>query len=160
MPYRHHYNSYPLACFHIYHLIARCAVHGRCPLDEKKQFCFCFQDLANVTSAIFYTRKDLVMIETSIAILHTSFYIPEIKNLAFHLPHVRILGTDHCGDTRCEAFKCCSVKQDVLCRRDYAEIVVASFAHQIQYEYYGGNISVSIEGIALEHFSPPTHTDT
>ena len=31
--------------------------------------------------------------------------------------------------------------------------VVASFAHQIQSEYYDGNISVSIEGISLEHFS-------
>ena len=42
---------------------------------------------------------------------------------------------------------------DGLCRRDYAEHIVASFANQIQSEYYGGNISVSIEGIALEHFN-------
>ena len=32
--------------------------------------------------------------------------------------------------------------------------MVASFAHQIQYEYNGGNIYVYIEGIALENFSP------
>ena len=31
--------------------------------------------------------------------------------------------------------------------------VVAGFANQIKSEYYGGNISMSIEGIALEHFS-------
>ena len=37
--------------------------------------------------------------------------------------------------------------QDVLCRHGYAERLVASFANQIQSEYYGGNISVSIEGI-------------
>ena len=48
----------------------------------------------------------------------------------------------------------------MLCRRDYAERVVASFTHQIQSEYYGGNISVSIEGIALEKFCAPTHTET
>ena len=30
---------------------------------------------------------------------------------------------------------------------------VASFDNQIQSEYYGGNIYVSIEGIALGHFS-------
>ena len=50
--------------------------------------------------------------------------------------------------------------QDVLCHRDYAERVVASFAHQIQSEYYSGNISVSIEDIVLEHFSAPTHPET
>ena len=41
----------------------------------------------------------------------------------------------------------------MLCRHDYAERIVASFANQIQSEYYGGNISVSIEVIVLEHFS-------
>ena len=46
--------------------------------------------------------------------------------------------------------------------------MVASFLHQTQYDYYGGNISVSIEDIALDLFSankqslplsaPPSHT--
>ena len=46
----------------------------------------------------------------------------------------------------------------MLCRRDFADRLVASFSHQIQSEYYGVNRSVSIEGITLEHFSelPPT----
>ena len=48
--------------------------------------------------------------------------------------------------------------QDVLCRRDYAERLVASFDNQIQPEYYGGNRSVSTEGIELEHFSAATQT--
>ena len=52
----------------------------------------------------------------------------------------------HTAFKRRESFK------DVLCRRYYAERVVASFANKIQSEYYSGNISVSIEGIALEHF--------
>ena len=43
--------------------------------------------------------------------------------------------------------------QDVLCSRDYDQRVVASFAHQIQSEYQGGNRSRSIEGIALEYFN-------
>ena len=49
--------------------------------------------------------------------------------------------------------------QDVLYRRDYAKRVVASFANQIQPEYYGGNRSVSIEGIVLEHFSALPQTE-
>ena len=46
------------------------------------------------------------------------------------------------------------------CRRYYAERVVASFSDQIQSGYSGGNQSVYIEGIALEHFSAPTQTET
>ena len=78
------------------------------------------------------------------------------------IPHVRILGTNYCGEMRRTAFKQGELFQDVLCRRDYYERVVASFAHQIQSEYYGGNISVSIEGISLEHFStlPKSGTNT
>ena len=84
------------------------------------------------------------MMETSISDFHTSFYIPAIHKLAFHLPHVRILGTNYCGELRHTAFKRRELFQDVLCRRDYAERLVASFANQIQSEYYGGNRSVSI----------------
>ena len=46
----------------------------------------------------------------------------------------------------------------MLCFRDYAERVVATFAYQIQSEHCGGNISVSIEAIALEKFSGITNT--
>ena len=47
----------------------------------------------------------------------------------------------------------------MLCRRGYAERVVASFSHQIQSEYYGGNRSVSIEVIVLEIFSTLPQTE-
>ena len=57
------------------------------------------------------------------------------------------------------AFKRRELFQDVLCRRDYAERLVASFSNLIQSEYYGGNIYVSIEGIALEHFSAAPQAD-
>ena len=41
----------------------------------------------------------------------------------------------------------------MLYRCDYSEGLVDRFGHQIQYEFYGGNRSVSIEGIVLEHLS-------
>ena len=66
---------------------------------------------------------------------------------------------NHCGELRRTAFKRRELFQDVLCRRDYAERVVASFANQIQYELYGGNRSVSIEDIAIEHFSAAPQAD-
>ena len=99
------------------------------------------------------------MMEKTISDFHTSFYIPSIQKLAFHIPHVRILGTNHCGELRRTAFKRRELFQDVLCRCDYAERVVASFSNQIQSEYYGGNRSESIEGIALEHFSAAPQAD-
>ena len=47
----------------------------------------------------------------------------------------------------------------MLCFRDYAERIVASFDNQIQSEYYGGNRYVSIGGISLEHFIALPHTE-
>ena len=52
--------------------------------------------------------------------------------LAFHIPRVQVLGVNHCGYSRRTAFKRCESFQDVLCSRDYAERLVASFANQIQ----------------------------
>ena len=110
----------------------------------------------SVPPAKIYTRKELVMMEKFINEYHTSFYIPTIKKLAFNLPYIHTLGTHHCENTRREAFKCCREFQYVLCRHNYSERVVANFAYQIQSEWYGGNIYISIEGIAMEHFSAPT----
>ena len=119
----------------------------------------CEQESLPDKYAKIYTRKELVMMETTISYFHTSFYIPAIQKLAFHLPHVRILGTNHCGEIRRTAFKRRELFQDVLCRRDHADRVVASFDNKIKSEYCGGNISVSIEGIALEHFSAAPQAD-
>ena len=91
--------------------------------------------------------------ESSTVDFHQDFQISVIQKLAFHIPHVFIIEKNHCGNMCQEAFTSCSDFQDVLCRCDYAERVVASFAHQIRSEYYGGNISVSIEGVSLEQFS-------
>ena len=82
-----------------------------------------------------YTRKELVMMETTISLFLTSFYIPDIQKLAFRLPHVRILGTNHCGEVRRKAFKRRELFQDVLCRRDYSERAVTSSANQIQSKF-------------------------
>ena len=70
----------------------------------------------------------------------------------FQIPHVRILGKNNCGEMRRSDFKQRELFQDVLCCRDCAQRLVANSDNQIQSEYYGGNRSVSIEVIALEHF--------
>ena len=129
--YRNHFNTSPSISFHIYNLIERCTIHGRRPLDEKKFCRLCLQILDSVPPAKLYTRKELIMTEKYIYEFHTSFYISRIKKLAFHLLNVWIIGTNHCGNTCFEAFKCRRENQDVLSLRDYDEIAVASFAQQI-----------------------------
>ena len=139
-----HEETTPSIRFHIYHIIESCTAHGRIPLKDKKICNMCEQESSSDKSTKIYIIKYLVMMETTISGFRTSFYIPSIQNLAFHLPYVHILGTNQCGAMRCTAFKRRELFQDVLCCRDYAERLVASFAHQIQSEYYGGNRSVSI----------------
>ena len=57
--------------------------------------------------------------ETSIVDFNQKFYMPAIQKLALHVTHVHILGTHNFGNTF----------SYVLCRRDYAERVLASFLH-------------------------------
>ena len=152
-------NTSPSIRFHIDYLITRCTTHGRLPLTDKKICRKCKQDTVSDQFTKIYTRKELVMMDTTASNFHTSFYIPLIHHLVFHIPHVQILGTNHCGDSFQTAFKRCESFQDVLSRRYYDELVVASFAHKIQPEYYSGNRSVYIEGISLEHFSALPQTE-
>ena len=84
--------------FHIYHIIGRCTDYGIIPLKEKIFCGMCKQEYLSDGYAKIYIRKEIVMMETTIYDLPTSFYIPAIQRLAFHLPLVRILGTNHCGD--------------------------------------------------------------
>ena len=118
--------------FQIYHIIARCTARGIITLKDRKICYMCKQESSSDRYKKIYTRKELVMTETKISDFHTSFYIPAIQKLDFHLPHVRILGTNHCGEMRRTDFKRRELFQDVICCRDYAERVVARFAHQIQ----------------------------
>ena len=127
--------------------------NGRIPLKDKKKNCMCKQEYLSDKSTKIYIRKELVMMETTNSDFCTSFYIPAIQRLAFHLPHVRILGTNHYGELRHTSFKRRELFQDALCCRDYYYRLVANFARIIQSEYYGENISLSIDCIALEHCS-------
>ena len=74
------------------------------------------------TSSLWWRQPYLIFI----------FYILAMQKLSFQLPHVRILGTNHCGEMRHTAFKRRELFQDALCCRDYSERAVASFDNQIQ----------------------------
>ena len=122
----------PSIIFHVYHIIACISTHIRLPLTNNKN-CRKFQhDTASGKPTKIYTRKELVFMETTISNFHTSFYIPKIQKLAFHIPHVQILGKNQCGEYHRTAFKRRWSFQYVVCCHDYAERLVARFSHQIQ----------------------------
>ena len=43
--------------------------------------------------------------ETTISNFRTSFYIPDIHKLVFHIPRVQILVTSNCGESCTTVFK-------------------------------------------------------
>ena len=129
-----HEETAPYIRFHIYHIIGCCTTHIKTPLRDKKICYMCKQESSTDKSTKIYTGKELVMMETTISDFHASFYITVIQKLAFHLPHARILGTNHCDEMRRTAFKRRELYQDVLCHRDYADRVVVSFDNQIKSE--------------------------
>ena len=92
----------------------------------------CKQEYLSDELTKIYTRKELVLMETTISDFRTRFYIPAFQKLAFHLPHVRILDTNQCGEMRRNALKRRELFQDVLSCHDYADMIVASFDNQIQ----------------------------
>ena len=92
----------------------------------------CEQEYLPDKSTKIYNRKEILMMETAISEFHIRCYIPAIQKLAFHLTHVRILGTNHCGAMRRKDVKRRELFQFFICRRDYSERVVANFANQIQ----------------------------
>ena len=111
-----HEETTPSIRFHIYHIIGCCTAHGRIQLKDKKICYMCEQEYLPDSSTNIYTRKELVIMETKISDFHTTFYIPAIQKLAFNLPHVCILGTNHCGEIRHTSFKRRDLFQDVLCK--------------------------------------------
>ena len=65
----------------------------------------CSTDLSSATPGRVYTLKELVLLETLISEFHEKYYITEIQKLTFHLPHMHILVTRHCGKERCDEFQ-------------------------------------------------------
>ena len=100
----------------------------------------CKQESSSDKSTKIYTRKELLMMDTTISDFIPDTIFHPSKSWLFNLPHVCILGINHCDEMRRTAFKRRKLLQDFSCCRDYAERVVARFANQIQPEYYDGNI--------------------
>ena len=66
-----HDKTTPSIRFHIYHTIGRCTTHGRISLKDKNICYMCKQESLPDSSTKIYTRKELVMMETTISDFHT-----------------------------------------------------------------------------------------
>ena len=140
-------NTCPTIRFHVYLNVSCCTLHGRRPYKQRTKRSMCSTVPRSDMSENVYTRKQMVLLETTIIEFYEKFSIPAIKKLYFYFPHVRIIGTHHRGKECREEFKLWGNIHEVLCCSDYAEWIVSSFTHQIQSKQYVGNMYVSIEGI-------------
>ena len=70
---KNHDETTPSIRFHIYHIVGRCTAHGRIPLKDKKMCYMCEQESLAEKYTKIYTRKELVMMETTISDFHTIY---------------------------------------------------------------------------------------
>ena len=97
---KHNSTFIPRICFRVYQHITRFTVYFRLPLNENKQCQLCESSTYSIIDTKIYTKKEIVMMQSSIVDNHQQFYISTIKNLVFHLPHVKILVKNHYANTR------------------------------------------------------------
>ena len=146
----------PYIKYHIYKNVYRCTLCGQLPFEDGNKRMLCGEATNDTKVGNIYKRTELVLCNTSITKFHEEFYKPTIEKLAYHLAHVKILGTYHIGLTRREALLRRQDKKDIKTRRDFADRLVAAFAAEIQSEHFGGNQSLSMEGIAMEYVETST----
>ena len=102
---QHNSNVSTTIIFHVYNLVARCTMHGRRTLNEKKRCQFFKATSDSKVTTNLYTIKDILVMDASIVDFLKRFYIPAIHKLSLHLPHIHIIVTHRCSNTRQEVFK-------------------------------------------------------
>ena len=81
----------PFIQFYHYKNISFCYFHTQLFPDHGK-ICPSWMNLEFFEKGTFTTRKSLLLKSCIILDFHSEYYIPDIGKLAFHLPHVYILG--------------------------------------------------------------------
>eukprot|EP00957_Ditylum_brightwellii_P081621 6209078-Ditylum_brightwellii.AAC.1 len=99
----------------------------------------------------FHKRKELVLFDESVSSFHQLYYKPAIEKLAYHLPHMQIVGTKHIGSARRDAMLRCNEKKDIKVWCDFADRFVAEFATEIQSKHFRGNQILSVEDLTLAY---------
>jgi len=135
----------------VYKNVYRCSVCGQLPFDVDGIYMTCRNKNEQSMIGKVYKRKELVLLTESVSNFHQNYYKPAIEKLAYHLAHVKILGTNHIGLTRREALSMRHEKKDIKVQHDFVDILVAAFLTEIHSEQFGGNQTLSMEGLAMEY---------
>ena len=79
--------QHPQLGFTFYHIIGRCTAHGRIPLKEKKIYYMYEQESLPDSSTKIYTRKESIMMETTISdfILVYTYQPSKNWNFIYHM---------------------------------------------------------------------------
>jgi len=136
--------------FDVYVSYTKCSKHGclqhnakTCTKCERKK-----RQNSKFKMGKIRTKKELTRKTTSIGEFHETWFEPAVEALAYHWPHVTMLGKRHCGKCRREAFT--QKIRDVFRRRDNAERLKALFNWEIQSSHFGNNRDLSMEGSSIE----------
>jgi hypothetical protein len=86
-----------------------------------------------------------------------NFYLVALERYAYHLPHVRILSKNSCGQMRQNWFN--NTPGALKTTRDYAERMSAAFNFEAQHEHFGNDRDLSIEGVDLLSYTAESLED-
>ena len=109
-----------------------------------------WMNIENVEKGNVATRKSFVLGSFRIWIFIRNITLHVLKILDFYLPHVYILGVNHCAGKWNEMFVIRNNKFDWKFTHDYAEIY-KFLSEQVHLKYFSGCKSISMAGILLEH---------
>ena len=82
-----HDKTTPSIRFHIYHIIGRCSTRGIISLKDKNICYMCKEESLPDTYTKIYTRKELVMMETTISYFHTLIFLTKIQIISIQKQH-------------------------------------------------------------------------
>ena len=108
-------------------------------------------NIENPEKGKFTARKSTVLRSCSILDFHLEYYIPEIENLNFHLPHAYIIGKNNCAGKQHDIFVIRHNKFDLKCTHYCAERCQV-ISEKVHSQYLSVCKSISMEVVALEKF--------
>jgi hypothetical protein len=140
----------PSIRFHKYVKGTKCTIHGI--LAVKSRVCeLCETFPEGQKRGKIRSRNYLTLLNRPIGSFMTEYYLPALEEYAYHLPHVRILGSKVCGKMRNEWFR--QLAYCIRTIRDFAEALRMEFHKEIQSEHFGECLSLHIEGSSARFIS-------
>jgi hypothetical protein len=141
----------PSICFHKYVKGTKCTLQNI--LAVKSRVCeLCDTFAEGQKKGKICSRNYLTLLNRPIRSFVTKYYLPALEEYAYHLPHVRILGSKVCGKMQNEWFR--KLVYIIRTIRDFAEALQMEFYKEIQLEHFGECLSLHIEGSSAQFISP------